>query len=158
MRPESGFQIAPNWREIGKITMTLQYDKNVTITRQDVIVRFFDVLLFLLSSLVTDPSFISILLVVLESWQFSFIRDWAETRKFKIPSSEFCPTSGDWAKLGLPNLARKCLIKCYCKLQNARITAFTVSELLRKNQQGGGGDKITTPLPPTEIRFKNKNL
>ena len=30
-------------------------------------------------------------------------------------------------------------------LQNVRVTAFTVSELLRENQQGGGGDKITSP-------------
>ena len=32
-------------------------------------------------------------------------------------------------------------------MQNARVTAFTISELLRENQQGGGGGKIT-PLPP----------
>ena len=40
-------------------------------------------------------------------------------------------------------------------LQNARVTAFTVSKLLRENQQGGGGggDKIT-PHPPTQIRVK----
>ena len=30
-------------------------------------------------------------------------------------------------------------------LQNARVTAFTFSELLRKNQQGGG--KISPPQP-----------
>ena len=33
-------------------------------------------------------------------------------------------------------------------LQNARVTAFTVSELLRENQLEGG-DKITPPPPPT---------
>ena len=33
-------------------------------------------------------------------------------------------------------------------LQNARVTAFTVSELLRENQQGG------LKLPPTQIRVK----
>ena len=33
-------------------------------------------------------------------------------------------------------------------LQNARITAFTVSELLRENQQGG---KIT----PAQVRVKS---
>ena len=38
-------------------------------------------------------------------------------------------------------------------LQNARVTAFTVSELLRENQLGG---KVTppTPLTPTRIRVK----
>ena len=40
-------------------------------------------------------------------------------------------------------------------LQNASVTAFTISELLRENQQGGergvgGGVK----LPPTQIRVK----
>ena len=34
-------------------------------------------------------------------------------------------------------------------LQNARVTAFTVSELLRENQQGGGGE--LSP-PPTQVR------
>ena len=37
--------------------------------------------------------------------------------------------------------------KMLLKIQNARVTAFTISELLRENQQGGGGGKIT-PLPP----------
>ena len=38
-------------------------------------------------------------------------------------------------------------IKFYGILQNARVTAFTVSELLRESQKGGGG-KITPPPPP----------
>ena len=41
-------------------------------------------------------------------------------------------------------------------LQNARVTAFTVSELLRENQLEGG-DKIPPPPPPythTPIRVK----
>ena len=43
-------------------------------------------------------------------------------------------------KLGIPNLARMSLIKFYWMLQNVRVTALTVSESLRENQQGG---KIT---------------
>ena len=35
-------------------------------------------------------------------------------------------------------------------LQNARVTAFTVSELLRENQQGG-----VKLLSPTQIRVNN---
>ena len=56
---------------------------------------FFNIILFLLSSLVTGPSFMSILSPVLELWQFSFKRDWPEIRKSEIPLPEFCPISGD---------------------------------------------------------------
>ena len=37
------------------------------------------------------------------------------------------------------------LIGCYWMLQNSRVTAFIVFELLRENQLGGG--KITPPPP-----------
>ena len=42
-------------------------------------------------------------------------------------------------------MARTPQIKCYWILQNIRVTAFTVSELLRENQQGGG--EVTHPPP-----------
>ena len=45
----------------------------------------FDVVLFLLSSLVIDPSFILISSLVLELWQFTFIRVWPEIPKSGIP-------------------------------------------------------------------------
>ena len=110
--------------------------------------NFFRVLLFLLLSLVTGPSFMSISSLVLELWQFPFTRDWPENRKSKIPPSAFCPISGDWGKLGIPNLVRMSLIKYYWMLQNARVTAFSVSGLLRENQLGG--TKIT-PLFPSSL-------
>ena len=44
MRLESGFQIAPNWSEIGKMTMTLQFADMTSSS------NFFDVVLFLFSS------------------------------------------------------------------------------------------------------------
>ena len=82
--------------------------------------------------------FMSISPLVLELWQFSFVRDWPEIRKLEIPPGEFRPISGDYSKLGMPSLAQMSLIKCYYMLQNTRVTAFTVSELLGENQQGGG--------------------
>ena len=51
MRSESA--IAPNWPEIGKMTMTSQFTDMMPSS------NFFDVVLFLLSSLVTVPSFMS---------------------------------------------------------------------------------------------------
>ena len=46
--------------------------------------------------------------------------------------------SEDWRKLGIPSLARMFLMKTYHMLENARVTAFTVSELFRENQKGKG--------------------
>ena len=137
--PESGLRTAPNWPKIRRMTMTSQFSDMTSAS------NIFDVVLFLLSSLVTGPSFMSISSLVLELWQFSFIRDWPEIRKSEIPPSEFCPISGDWDKFWIPNLARMFLIECYWMLQNSRVTAFTVFELLRENH--GGGGKITPSHP-----------
>ena len=49
-------------------------DNDVIIFPHNVNVNFFDVVLFLLSSLVTGSSSMSILSMVLELWQFPFIR------------------------------------------------------------------------------------
>ena len=54
MRLESSFQIAPNWPKIEKITMTSQFADKASLP------NFLDVVLCLLSSLVTCPSFKSI--------------------------------------------------------------------------------------------------
>ena len=131
--PESGLRTAPNWPKIRKMTMTSQFSDMTSMS------IFFDVALFLLSNLVTGPSFMSISSPVLELWQFSFIRDWPESRKLEIPLSEFCSVSGDWDKLWILNLARVSLLECYWMLQNFMVTAFTVFKLLRENHLGGGG-------------------
>ena len=115
--------------DYSKLIINWKNNNDVTIFRHDVIVKFFDVVLFLLRSLVTSPSFMSVSSLVLELWHFSFIRDWPEIWKSEIPHSEFCPISGDWGKLGIPNLAQMSLIKSYWILQNARVTAFTVSQI-----------------------------
>ena len=113
--------------------------------------QFFDIALFLLSGLVTGPSFMSILSLVLELWQFSFIRDWPEICKSEMPPSEFYTIPGKWSELEIPNLGSMFLMKCYWMPQNARVTAYTVSLVLRETQQGkrGGGDwYYPTPTHP----------
>ena len=117
----------------------------------------FEVVWFLLLILATVPRFTSISSLVLELWQFSFVRNWPEIRKSEIPRKypEFCQISGssEVSKLGIPNLARTCLIKCYLMLQNARVTAFIISELLRETQHGGGwGGGLK--WSPTHIKLK----
>ena len=101
--------------DCSKLTKNPKNDNDVTISQHDVI-----------PEIVINSS------LVLELWQFSFIRVWPEIRK-----SEFYPISGDWDELWIPNLARMSLIECYWMLQNSRATAFTVLELLRESQLGG---------------------
>ena len=50
--------------------------------------------------------------------------------------------SGDWGELGIPNLTRISPVKSYRKLQNARLTAFSVSELFLGKANGGIGLKL----------------
>ena len=88
--PESDLRIAPNWLKIQKMTLTSQFFDRKSAS------DFFDVVLFLLSSLITGPRFMSISSLVLELWKFSFIRDWPEIRISEIPPSE----------VGLPNIWR----------------------------------------------------
>ena len=52
--------------ELSKLAENLKNDNVVTISRHDVIIKIFYGVLFLLPSLVTGPSFMSILLLVLE--------------------------------------------------------------------------------------------
>ena len=120
--------------------------------------QFFRRRFFLLSSLVTGPNFMSISSLVLELWQFSFIRYGTEIRKSEITQSVFCPISGDWGKLGIPNLTQMSLMKCYWMLPNVRVTAFTVSELLRDNQKGAGVKLPFFPPPPRLSHISDNQL
>ena len=61
--------------DCSKLAKNPKNDNDVTIFRNDVIIKFIDVVLFLLSGLVTGPSFMSVSSLVLELWQLSFIRD-----------------------------------------------------------------------------------
>ena len=133
------------------MTMTSQF---ATMTP---LPNFFEDVLFLLSSLVTGPSLMSISSLVLELWQFSFIRDWLEIRKLEIPSSELCPISGDWGDSEIKNLAWMSLMKCYWMQQNPKVRTFTVSALLRENQPGGGGGgkRVKLPPPPPILGLKS---
>ena len=142
-----GWKLAINWKK----------DNDVTIYHHDAIVDFFiylfifDVVMFVLWSLVTGSSFMSISWLFLELWQFLFIKDWSIIWKSEILMSEFYTISGGlgWAR-DTKFSTKMSLVKCYWMLQNARATTFAVSELLRENQQEREGDKIT----PTALKIK----
>ena len=124
-------------RDCSKLAKNPKNGNAVKIFRHDVIINFFGIALFLLSRLVTGPSFMSISSLILELWQFSFIRDWPEILKLEIHPSEFCPISRDWGKFWISNLVRMSLVECYWMLQVSSITAFNLFEILREKQLGG---------------------
>ena len=62
---------------------------------------FFDVAVFLLSSLVTGPSFMSISLPVLELWQFLFTKEFGQkSRNWKLPRLSFFQYLETWVDQG----------------------------------------------------------
>ena len=73
---------------------------DVKIYRAHVTINFFGVSVFLLTISVNDPCFVSISVLVLELWNFSFLY---------ITPSIFCPISGDWGKLRILNLEKMLL-------------------------------------------------
>ena len=72
MQQESDFQMVPNWPQIRKMTIGSKFAYIMSSWNS------LDVVLFLFSSLVTRPSFMSVSWLALELWKFSFIGDWAE--------------------------------------------------------------------------------
>ena len=62
-------KLAKNWRNDNDVTMTSQFANMLSSSKSS------EIFLFLLLRLVTGPSFMSILPLVLELRQFSFIRD-----------------------------------------------------------------------------------
>ena len=114
--------------DCSKLAVNWKIDNDVTIFQHDMIFKlFWCCFVSPLVKLVTGLSFMSLSSLVLELWQFIFIRDWLEIRKLEIPPSKFCPIPGDWGKLAITNLAQSSPIKCYQVLQNARVTVLTVT-------------------------------
>ena len=120
--------------DCSKLTIILKNGNDVTIFRHDVFVKFF------------WRCFVS--LVKFSCWSKFHVNININTGSgvmiisfykglTRNPAIRNTPPSGDRGKQGIPNLAWTPLIKCYWMLQNARVTPFTVSELLRKNQLGG---------------------
>ena len=61
--------------DCSELAVNWENDNDVTNFRNYVIVKFFKIALFVLSSLVAGSSFMSISSLVLDLWQFLFIRD-----------------------------------------------------------------------------------
>ena len=103
----------------------------------NVMVKCFEVLVFLLSGFVIGPSFMSISLLVLQVKQF-FLRNWPEIWKSEIHPSDFCPIFGEWSELGIPNLTgmfynEKLLNPAKCQVYSYRFWVITRKPTWGKN-------------------------
>ena len=137
-------------------------DNDVPIFWHGVIVFFFfffDVVLFVLSGLVTGPSFMSISSLVLELWQFYFI---GIDQKSENRNTSTWVLSNIW-RLGLvrvPNLVRMSIIKFYWMLQNAscsfcRFWVIKGKPIVCVSGSRGGRGNLPPPPPP---RFRLKRV
>ena len=149
MHPEYGFRIAPNRPKITKMTMMSQFFDMASSS----FFFFFDVVLFVLSGLVTGPSFMSISSLVLELWQFYFI---GIDQKSENRNTSTWVLSNIW-RLGLvrvPNLVRMSIIKFYWMLQNASCSFCRFWVIKGKpivcvsGSRGGEGEFTPPPLHP----------
>ena len=77
-----------------KLAINQEKDNDVTICWHIIIVKYFYIDVFLLSSLATGLRLVSISWLVLELWQFLFINDWPETQKWKYPHMSFVQRLG----------------------------------------------------------------
>ena len=86
-------------------------------------------------------------------WEFSFIKGWQKSGNQNYPSG-FWAIFGDWGgKLEISNVAQMSLMKCYWMLQ--RVTAFTVTELVKETLHGeeGGGYNYLSQKNLKEFRI-----
>ena len=134
-----------------KLAVNCKNSNDVTIFQHDGIANFFDVFLFLLSSLDYWPKFHVNIITGFGDMTISFYKGLTRNPEIGNTLVWVLSISRDWSKQGIPNLARTSLIKCYSMLQNVRVIAFAVSELLRENQLAG---KLT-PSPPPRSMLKN---
>ena len=74
----------------------------------------------------------------------SFYKGLTRNPKIRNTLTEFCTISGDWHEVGIPNLAWMSLVEFYRMMLNARVTAFTISELLRGKPTRGDYKKTKT--------------
>ena len=125
--------------DCSKLAINRKNDNDVTVSQQDAVANFFDVNVFFLSSLVIGPSFMSISLLVLEIWQFSFYKGLA--RNLEVGNIPVWAFPKIWRLGWIRDTKFRTNVNECCKMP---VTSFTISELLKENQQGEGVGKITS--------------
>ena len=139
MRPETGFRIAPNLPEIGKMTMTSQI-AGMTLSSN----FFWCYRLSVVNFSYWSKFYVNILT---SSRVITIFLYEGSTRSLEIGNTSVWILPNIWRleKIRDTKFWQMSLMKCYWMLQNTRVTAAMVSDSLRKNQRRS---KISPPPPP----------
>ena len=140
--------------DCSKLAKNPKNDNDVTIFRHDVNVNFFWLCFVSLVKFSYWSTFHVNIFTGSGIMTIFFYKGLTRNPEIEIPFFEFCSVSGDWGKLWKLNLQQVSLIECYWMLQNSRVTAFTVSELLRENQLG----RVKLPPSPSPPRLGLSNF
>ena len=123
--------------DCSKLTTNLKNTNDAIICRHNFIINFFDVVLFVLSGLVSGPSFMLTSSLVLEFWQVLAIK--VLTKNPDIENIPVWDLSNIWrqgqfrdTKFSM-NASNKMLVI----VQNARFTGFFLSYLEKQNKGRG---------------------
>ena len=123
--------------DCSKLTTNLKNTNDAIICRNNFIINFFDVALFVLSGLVSGPSFMLTSSLVLEFWQVLAIK--VLTKNPDIENIPVWDLSNIWrqgqfrdTKFSM-NASNKMLVI----VQNARFTGFFLSYLEKQNKGRG---------------------
>ena len=92
----------------------------------------------------------SISSVVLELWKFCFYKGLIRNSEIGNTPVWILPNIWRLRQVGIPNLARMSLIKCYCMLQNARV-------IKGKPAGGDGWGEVKSPPPSPQPRLGLKD-
>ena len=138
------------------MTMTSQF------TGMTSSLNFFDVVMFLLLSLVTGPNFMSISSLVLKSWQFSISEIYQKSRNLKYSRLNF---ANIWRlrKVRVTNFHmiasdKKLLNAAKCQGRSFYCFFVIMGKLTRMGGGGGGGIKLPHPLPTHAPRLEFMNV
>ena len=133
--PESRLQTAPNWSKIRKLTMTSQFSDMASTSN-----------FLTLFCLVTTPSFMSILSLILELWQIFFYKGLTRNPEIGNTTALVFPNIYRLERVMNTKLGTNAFNRMLLNAENSIVIAFTVFELLWENQGGWGWSIITVPL------------
>ena len=106
--------------DCSKLAKNPKNDNDVTIFRHDVNVKFFWRCFVSLVKFSYWSKFHVNIITGSGIMAIFFYKGLPEIWKSEIPPSKFCPISGDWGELWIPNLAWMSLIECYWQREYVR--------------------------------------